>query len=168
VISPRPALRTTVAVGGVGAVGVGARRAAVLDDALRAVGVRPHTEPDPRDVTLLADAAQGQRELLALADQISQQRGDAELNDIRRILGEQLAAVSDDPQSPASPYPTVAPARLPSDDDDALASFAKRAESGAAERASGAVAAGSLAVSKVLASMAAGLDQVAVAARELA
>lgn len=166
-ISRRAVLGASLA-GGLGAAGFAAQRAGVLDDALRAVGVRPHAEPDPGDVTLLADAAQAQRELLALVDQISQQRGDSELSDIRRILGEQLAAVSNDPETPASPYPTVAPTTLPSDDDDALASFAERAESVAAERAGGAVAAGSLAVSKVLASMAAGLDQVAVAVRQLA
>src|SRR5690348_383477 len=141
-ISRRGALGAAVALGGVGAAGVVARRAGVLDDALQATGLRPHTTPDPRDVALLADAAQGQRELLALADQLAQQGEGAGLADVRRVLAQQLAAVSDDPQSPSSAYPTVAPTPLPADGDDALKAVATRIEAVAADRADGAVSAG--------------------------
>ncbi|MFL6091138.1 MAG: hypothetical protein ACJ71Z_13470 [Aeromicrobium sp.] len=167
-ISRRGALGGALAIGTVGTAGIVARRAGVLDDALQAVGLRPHTTPDPRDVALLADAAQGQRELLALVDQITQRDADAKLTEIQRVLREQLAAVSDDPETPASPYPTEVPTPLPSDTHDAVAALATRVDAVATARADGAVSAGSLAVTKVLATMSAGLDQVAVAVKELA
>jgi hypothetical protein len=131
------------------------------------VGIRPHTTPDPKDVALLADAAQGQRELLALLDHVVREHGDSGLYDLRSVLTEQLAAVSNDPESPSSPYPTVAPG-IPSGGDQLFTSFAQRVEAVAAARAKGAASAGAVDVTKVLAAMAAGLDQVAVAARELA
>jgi hypothetical protein len=165
VISRRAVLGAALFVGGAGTAGVAARRSGVLDDGLRAVGLRPHAEPDPGDITLLADAAEGQRELLALVDQIARERDDSELADVRRVLTEQLAAVSNDPEP--SPYPTTAPTSLPSDDDDALSALATRVETLATARADGAVSAGSLAVAKVLATMAGGLDQVAVVVREM-
>jgi hypothetical protein len=168
VISRRAVLGASVTAGGLGIAGITAHRGGVLDDGLRVMGIRPHTQPDPHDVTLLADAAQGQRELLALVDQITRERGDSDLSDIRRLLGEQLAAVSNDPESPSTPYPTTAPTPLPSDGDDALGALATRIDTVAAARADGAVSAGSVAVTKVLASMAAGLDQAAVTIRDVA
>lgn len=164
-ISRRAVLGAAFVGAGLGASGLAARQAGVLDDGLRAVGIRPHTEPDPRDVALLAEAADEQRDLLALLDRVAQQNGDAELTVVRRVLTDQLAAVSDDPAE--SPAPVVTPAPL-SPDDDALASFRERVETVAAARADGAVSAGSLAVAKVLAAMAGGLDQVAVVIEELA
>jgi hypothetical protein len=168
VLSRRVVLGSALAVGGLGVAATVARAAGVLDDALQAVGVRPHTEPDPRDVALLADAAQGQRELLALIGPLERQSDAAGLADLRRVLGEQLAAVSDDSKDPASAYPTVPPTTLPADGDEALTAFAARVDAVARDRAEGALSAGSLAVMKVLASMAAGLDQVAITARGLA
>jgi hypothetical protein len=129
----------------------------VLDDGLRAVGIRPHAEPDPKDVTLLRQAAAEQADLLAALDSTGQDDGSA-IADLRAVLNEQLAAVSDEPPATQSVGAGVLD----------IASFAERAEAAAAARADGAMAAGSLAVVKVLATMSAGLEQVAVAARRLA
>lgn len=167
-ISRRAALQLGVAAGGVGVAGFAAQRSGVLDDGLRAVGVRPHAEPDPRDVALLAEAAAGQTELLAALDAFEgrdpPQAGGAPAADraaLRRVLREQLAAVSDE----SSATPTSGP---PTGADTAFAAFVEQVEAAAAARADGALSAGSLAVVKVLAAMSAGLEQVAVAARRLA
>jgi len=169
VITRRTAIQLGAVAGGIGIGGYAAQRAEVLDDGLRAVGVRPHAEPDPRDVALLAEAAAGQTELLAALDalgrsQIPPQAAGAPTPDVaglRAVLSEQLAAVSDQP----SPVPAGGP---PAGTDADLTAFAERVDAAAAARADGALAAGSLAVVKVLAAMSAGLEQVAVAARRLA
>jgi len=154
--SRRATIRLGVVAGGVGIAGFAAQRAGVLDDGLRAAGVRPHAEPDPRDVTLLAEAATGQIALLAALDAFDA----PDVARLRAVLSEQLAAVSNDP--------SATPASGPSADLDAdPAAFADLVEATAAARADGALAAGSLAVVKVLAAMSAGLEQVAVAARRL-
>lgn len=159
-ISRRAMLQAGAVVGGAGIAGFTAQSFGVLDDALRAVGVRPHAEPDRRDVALLAEAAAAQAELLAALDALGQGPDPATLADLRAVVREQLAAVSDDPA------PTPAGDALTADAD--LISFAERAEAVAAARADGALSAGSLAVVKVLAAMSAGLEQVAVTARRFA
>jgi hypothetical protein len=162
VISRRATIQLVVAGGGIGAAGFAAQRTRVLDDGLRAIGVRPHAEPDPHDVALLAEAAAGQTQLLAVWDALGY--GGSPTSDgaaLRAVLREQLAAVSDQPS--ANPSPSTP---LPANDTD-FAAFAERVEAAAAARADGALSAGSLAVVEVLASMAAGLEQVAVAARRL-
>lgn len=147
--------------GGVGIAGFAARRGGVLDDGLRAIGVRPHTEPDPHDVALLAEAAAGQTELLAALDAVGRSGDPSDVADLRAVLSEQLAAVSDEPAA----TPTTG---APADGDAGFAAFAEQVDATAAARADGALSAGSLAVVKVLAAMSAGLEQVAVAARRLA
>ncbi len=162
-ISRRATIQLVVAAGGIGAAGVAAQRTRVLDDGLRAIGVRPHAEPDPHDVALLAEAAAGQAQLLAAWDALGD--GESPTSDgaaLRAVLSQQLAAVSDQPSANPSPSKPQ-----PGDDTDVTA-FAERVEATAAARADGALSAGSLAVVKVLASMAAGLEQVAVAVRRLA
>ena len=156
-ISRRSALQLGAVVGGIGVGGFVAQRAGVLDDGLRAAGLRPHAEPDPRDVTLLAEAAADQSDLLAALDAVDASAG----ADLRPVLREQLAAVSDEPSTP------ISPGSVPMGGLD-LTAFAERTEAAAAARADGAMSAGSLAVVKVLATMSAGLEQVAVAARRLA
>jgi hypothetical protein len=156
-ISRRTALQLGAVVGGVGIGGFAAQQAGVLDDGLRAVGIRPHAEPDPKDVTLLRQAAAEQADLLVALDSVSKDDGSA-LAELRAVLNEQLAAVSDEPPATSS---------LGSGGLD-FTSLAERAEAAAAARADGAMVAGSLAVVKVLATMSAGLEQVAVAARRLA
>jgi hypothetical protein len=153
-------LYAAVVVGGTGAAGVAAQRAGVLDDGLRGAGLRPHAEPDPHDVALLAEAAAGQAELLVALGIAGSGADPTAVAELRAVLREQLAAVSDDP----APTPVVGePAGGAAD----LTVFVERVEAMAAARADGAVSAGSLAVVKVLAAMSAGLEQVAVAARRL-
>lgn len=160
-LSRRTALRLGGVVGGLGIAGVAAQSAGVLDDGLRAVGVRPHAEPDPRDVALLAEAAAGQTELLAALDTLGQGTNRPASAQLRAVLQEQLAAVADQPSAMPA---TAAPAGI----DEDFTAFAERVEAVAEARANGAVSAGSLAVAKVLAAMAAGLEQVAVVARRQA
>jgi hypothetical protein len=159
-ISRRTAIRLGIVAGGVGFAGFAAGRAGVLDDGLRAAGLRPHAEPDAHDVALLAEAAAGQTELLAALDALGNSENSSDVADLRAVLSEQLAAVSDEPPSPRTGSPVAG--------DADFTAFATRVEAAAAGRADGALSAGSLAVVKVLAAMSAGLEQVAVAARRLA
>jgi hypothetical protein len=160
-ISRRAAIQLGIVAAGVGIGGLVAHREGVLDDGLRAVGLRPHAEPDPHDVALLTEAAAEQTELLRALDALEQGEHPADTAGLRAVLSEQLAAVSDEPSStPATAEPAAR--------DIDLTAFAEQVEATAAARADGALAAGSLAVIKVLAAMSAGLEQVAVAARRLA
>jgi hypothetical protein len=137
----------------------------MLDDGLRAVGIRPHAEPDPKDVTLLRQAAADQADLLAALDSVSQAEHGFAITELRTVLNEQLAAVSDEPGVTSHAGAAPRSATVGALD---VASFAERAEAAAAARADGAMSAGSLAVVQVLAAMSAGLEQVAVTARRLA
>ena len=157
-ISRRTALGSAFAVGGIAVAGLAARRADVLDDGLRAIGLRPHAEPDPRDVQLLAEAAADQRALIAEIDALRQEHHLEELAPLRSVLADQLAAVSDG--SGTAPV-----ASSPDDPDAAMTTLADKLEAAETARAAGALAAGSLAVTQVLASMSAGLGQVGVAVR---
>jgi hypothetical protein len=157
-ISRRAALQLGGVVGGLGIAGLAAQRAGVLDDGLRAVGVRPHAEPDPGDVALLTGAAAAQTALLAALDGLDQGENGT-VASLRAVLREQLAAVSDRPTATDG-----APAGIDSD----FTAFAARVDAAAAARAEDALSAGSLAVVKVLAAMSAGLEQVAVVARRQA
>lgn len=160
-ITRRAAIQLGVVAGGIGIAGYAAQRAEVLDDGLRAIGVRPHAEPDPRDTALLAEAAAGQTELIAALHALGRSQNAPDVSGLRAVLNEQLAAVSD--------QPSVVPTSEPEPGIDAdFTAFAERVDATAAARADGALAAGSLAVVKVLAAMSAGLEQVAVAARRLA
>src|SRR5215213_669912 len=96
-LSRRAAIQLGLFAGGVGIAGFAARRAGVLDDGLRAVGVRPHAEPDPHDVALLAAAAAGQIELLAALDSLGESENPSDVAVLRHVLREQLTAVSDEP-----------------------------------------------------------------------
>lgn len=151
-----------VAVGGLGVAGFAAQRVGVLDDALRVVGVRPHAEPDPRDVQLLAEAAAGQRALLAQFDALDRAHHVAAIAPLRAVLAAQLAAVADETRNPVE-VPAVADS-----EDAAVVDFADSIASTAKARHDGALVAGSLAVTQVLASMTAGLEQVELAVRAAA
>ena len=150
------------AVGGIGVAGFAAQRVGLLDEALRAVGARPHAEPNPQDVQLLADAAAGQRSLLARFDALDRRHHVADIAPLRAVLAAQLAAVADETRSPVE-VPAVADEK-----DAAVAGFADDIESAAKSRHDGALVSGSLAVTQVLASMAAGLAQVGLAVRAAA
>jgi hypothetical protein len=78
---------------------------------------------------------------------------------LRSVLAAQLTAVADDSRNPVEAPPGA------DDQGVAIAAFAADIESAAKARHQGALASGSLAVTQVLASMAAGLDQVGLAVR---
>lgn len=160
-MSRRAALGSAVALGGIGVAGIGAHRLGVVDDGLRAVGIRPHAEPDPRDVQLLAEAASDQQALIADLDALTHDDADNDLQPLRTILVEQKAAVSDqnDIQGTASAV---------DDRDAALAAFRAKVSAAARARQDAALSAGSLAVAQVLGGMAAGLTQVEQAVQALA
>jgi hypothetical protein len=159
-MSRRAVLGTAAAtLGGVGVAGVAAQRAGVLDDGLRALGLRPHAEPNPRDVQLLAEAAGGQRALLSHFDALVHKHQVEAITPLRPVLAEQLAAVADESGGSLGTSP------ISDDQEEALRAFADLVETTAGARHEGALASGSLAVTQVLASMAAGLGQVEVAVR---
>jgi hypothetical protein len=163
VISRRAVLGSAAAaVGGIGVAGFAAQRFGVLDDALRAVGARPHAEPNPEDVQLLADAAAGQRSLLARFDALDRTHHVTDIAPLRAVLAAQLAAVADETRTP------VEVRQVAEDKDAAIAAFADDIESTAKSRHDGALTSGALSVTQVLASMAAGLGQVGLAVRAAA
>lgn len=136
--------------------GVAAQRAEVLDDALRAIGARPKAEPDPRDVQLLADAAADLRTLITQFDAVDNRHPLPSLATQRALVAEQLGAVGGEHQSagPAVESPAVA-----DDEEDAISALAERVRTAATSCHDRALAAGSLAVTQVLASIGAGLCQ---------
>lgn len=133
-----------------------ARAGGVLDDALRGVGVKPHPEPDPGDTRRLARAARDQAALIAALDATIEAHGDLKpkLSPLRLVADEQLVAVG---------------GRLdatdvgPADDDPraAAAELSKMAADSASARGEDAVDASSPDAARVLASMSAGLSQLA-------
>lgn len=152
-MSRRSALRSAGVIGGLGVAAIASRRAGILDDMLRGIGLKPHPQPDPADDRRLADAAAGQATLVAAIRATSSAHNSEDLDDLRRIAEEQLRAVSSTP--PSAPAPSI-----PADESEALASLADLASSTADARARDALATGSADVLKVLGSMAAGLDQI--------
>jgi hypothetical protein len=152
-MSRRTALGSVAALGGIGVIGMGAHRIGVLDEGLRAVGVRPHAEPDPRDVQLLAEAAAAQQTLIADLDALMRRHAVNGLDRLRTVLVEQRAAVSDRTE-------TSGTATASNDKDAALSEFSTKVAAAARARRDAALSSGSLAVTQVLAGMAAGLSQV--------
>lgn len=141
------------------AVAVGAARAGgVLDDALRAVGAEPHPEPDPGDTRRIGRAATAQASLIAAIDATIGTHGDLErdLRPLRVVADEQLVAVGGRLAATSAGPP-------PDDPADAVAELARLAVESARDREDDAVSAASTDVTRVLASMSAGLSQLAVA-----
>jgi hypothetical protein len=147
------ALGASAAVAGVG--GVVAHREGVLDDGLRGVGVKPHPEPDPGDVRRLAqagDAAQVLRANIAAALAAA-----ALDDDQRRFLERAQVIVTEHAHSVSSSEPGRG-AGSPT-----VHNVVTLARTLADDRARDALKAVSPEVAQVLASMAAGLDQLVVA-----
>lgn len=149
-ISRRATLVGAVAgVGGLAA--VGAQKLGVLDEMVGAVGIRPHAEPDPSDVDRLTRAAEANRSLRTAAEAalLASTLSVVErqfLATARRTLREQGHAVSAGvPAAPSGP--------------GSMKDFRRLARAAADDRANDAMTAVSVAVAQVLASMAAGLDQ---------
>ena len=149
-VSRRSTIVAAVAlVGGIGV--LGAEKAGVLDNALRGVGVKPHAEPDPGDLQRLARAADAQQALSSSVDAalLSSDLSDGERAFLRRartVLIGQAQAVSATPRN----RPAVA---------GSLEHLFELARTTADTCAHDALDAVSPAVAQVLASMAAGLDQ---------
>jgi hypothetical protein len=155
-MSRRTLLGTGLTVATVGAVVVAARAGGVLDDALRGVGVEPHPEPDPGDTRRLARAATAQAVLVATIDATIGEHRDleSELDPLRLVADEQLVAVGGN-LSATSVGPAPAGPRA------ATAELSRLASESAAAREDDAVSAASADVARVLASMSAGLSQLA-------
>ena len=155
-MSRRTLLGTGLTVATVGAAVVAARVGGVLDDALRAVGVEPHPEPDPGDTRRLARAATAQAVLVATIDATIGEHGDLEsqLRPLRVVADEQLVAVGGD-------LATTSVGPAPADARDATAELSRLASESAKGREKDAMSAASTDVARVLASMSAGLSQLA-------
>lgn len=145
-------------IAGLGA--VAAHRAGALDDGLRGIGVKPHPEPDPGDVRLLATAAQDAESMLNLiaAASAAGATGDEErrfFRTARAVITEQAGALGVRAQGAGTT--STGPGA-----DAAMAALAAAVASAADNRGRDAVRAASSEVAQVLASMAAGLDQLVV------
>ncbi len=155
----RRALLGTGLTAATAAVAIAAARAGgVLDDALRGVGVEPHPEPDPGDTRRLSRAAAAQAGLIAAIDATIDQHSDLEsgLGPLRLVADEQLVAVSGRLAATDAATP-------PTDAKDAAAELARLAADSASAREDDAVSAASPDAARVLASMSAGLSQLAEA-----
>ncbi len=157
-MSRRSLLGSGLTVATVAAAVVAARAGGVLDDALRGVGVEPHPEPDPDDTRRLKRAAIDQATLVASIDATvgAHPELEGDLNPLRVVADEQLVAVGG-----SLAATSVGPA--PADPEDAAAELSRIASDSAEARENDAVAAASPDVARVLASMSAGLSQLAAA-----
>jgi hypothetical protein len=157
-MSRRTLLGSGLTVATVAAAVVAARAGGVLDDALRGVGVDPHPEPDPGDTRRLQRAATDQAVLVASVDATvgAHPELEGDLNPLRVVADEQLVAVGG-----SLAATSVGPA--PADPKDATAELARLAFDSAEAREVDAVSAASPDVARVLASMSAGLSQLATA-----
>ena len=141
------------------AVAVGAAKAGgVLDDALRGLGAEPHPEPDPGDTRRLARAATAQAGIIGAIDAAIAAHGDlkSNLDPLRLVADEQLVAVGGRLAST-----DVKPA--PGDPRTVAADLSTMAADSAKARETDAISAANPDTARVLASMSAGLSQLAAA-----
>ncbi|TGN33756.1 hypothetical protein [Aeromicrobium chenweiae] len=151
-ISRRVLLGTGAAVAaGAAAVGV-AHVTHVLDDAAELVGLDPKPEPDPEDDRLVRRAATEAASLLATVEAAAAAHGSLPLQPLEALVREQLAAVG----GGSGDATDVRTPRTPAEAADQLAR-AFRAASRA--RAADALRSFSPDLTRVLASMSAGLAQ---------
>ena len=155
-ISRRTLLGTGLTAATAAAVIVAARAVGVLDDGLRVLGAEPHPEPDPGDTRRLRRAATAQAVLIAALDATTGEHGDlkSKLRPLRLVADEQLVAVGGRLDATSAGPP-------PTDPRDAVAELARLAAESAEAREDDAVSAASPDVARVLASMSAGLSQLA-------
>lgn len=144
-----------VAIAGAGA--VTARRTGVLDDGLRAVGVKPHPEPHPGDVRLLATAAKDTDALLLFLATASAS-GNAP-DEERRFLATARSILAEHARAVGGRQATDGPLPVDQGAVTSAESLAAAVSATADDRARDALRAASTDVALVLASMAAGLDQ---------
>lgn len=150
-----------LASGGVIVLGAGVAAAAgVADDALRAVGARPARIPDASDIELVRTAAREQASLVATARGIEDADG---LEDVRALLERQLEVLADEPTSERS---AGAPAAPDTEDGASVDTLADLVEQTADLRAGDVLVAVAPDLARVLASLSAGLTQIASTLRE--
>jgi hypothetical protein len=159
VISRRVLLGTGAVVVATGGLLTAAERTHRLDDIADAVGLDPKPLPDPADTRIVRRAADESAVLLATAEATASAHPAVELAPVVAIVREQLAAVG-------GASAATAPAPSP-DAPAAVAALAQALSSAADRRASDANRAGSPALVRVLASMAAGHAQTARTVRRL-
>jgi hypothetical protein len=155
-MSRRALLGTGLTAGTVAAAIVAARAGGVLDDGLRVLGAEPHPEPDPGDTRRLRRAATDQAVLVAAIDATIGAHGDLEgdLQPLRVVADEQLVAVGGRQDATSAGPP-------PADRQDVVAELSRLAVESAEAREADAVSSASPEVARVLASMSAGLSQLA-------
>ncbi len=155
-MSRRTVLGTGLTAATVAAAVVGARAGGVLDDGLRVLGAEPHPEADPSDTRRLARAATAQAVLIASIDATIGEHGELEsaLRPLRLVADEQLVAVGGRLDATSAGPP-------PQDPRAAATELSRLATESAEAREDDAVSAASTDVARVLASMSAGLSQLA-------
>ena len=155
-MSRRTLLGTGLTAATAAAAIVAARAGGVLDDGLRVLGIEPHPEPDPGDTRRLRRAATDQAVLIAAIDATVGKHGDLEskLRPLRLVADEQLVAVGGRLGATSAGPP-------PADRREAAAELSRLAAESAEAREDDAVSAASTDVAQVLASMSAGLSQLA-------
>ncbi len=155
-MSRRTVLGTGLTAATVAAAVVGARAGGVLDDGLRVLGAEPHPEPDPSDTRRLARAATAQAVLIASIDATIGEHGELEsaLRPLRLVADEQLVAVGGRLDATSAGPP-------PQDPRAAATELSRLATESAEAREDDAVSGASTDVARVLASMSAGLSQLA-------
>lgn len=157
-MSRRTLLGTGLTAATAAAAIVAARAGGVLDDGLRALGAEPHPEPHPGDTRRLRRAATAQAALIAAIDATIGEHGDlkSDLRPLRLVADEQLVAVG-------GRLDATSAGPRPKDPRDAVAELSRLAAESARDREDDAVSAASPDVARVLASMSAGLSQLAKA-----
>lgn len=152
VISRRVLLGTGAAVvGGAALVGV-AHVTHVLDDAADLVGLEPKPEPDPEDERLVRRAASGAATLLAMVEATAAAHDALALAPLETLVREQMTAVG----GSGAATDVAAP---PGDAAGALSQLEKAFRTASKERAADALRSFSPDLTRVLASMSAGLAQ---------
>ena len=155
-MSRRTLLGTGLTAATAAAVIVAARAGGVLDDGLRVLGAEPHPEPDPGDTRRLQHAATAQAVLIAAIDATIGEHGELEgdLRPLRLVADEQLVAVG-------GRLDATSAGPISADRRDAVAGLSRLAAESAEAREDDAVSTASPDVARVLASMSAGLSQLA-------
>jgi hypothetical protein len=155
----RVLIGTGVAVVGAGGLLVAAEATERLDDVADAVGLDPKPEPDPGDTRILRRAATATAALLASVEATAAAHPTLALAPVAVVVREQLAAIGSATAPAAAAPPADAAAAV-----DALAAALDTVRK---ERRRDALAAGSPALVRVLASMSAGHAQGVRAVRSL-
>jgi hypothetical protein len=160
VISRRAFVGTSAAVAGAAVVLGVANATHTLDDAARAVGLEPKPEADPGDDRIVRIAARDLAALLATVRATADRHPDLELSALEKIGREHLAAVG-------GSAPNGTSGTVPGSQAAAVKALGAAFTKASRARAAQAEDAFSPALTRVLASMSAGLAQCAAATEAL-